>query len=152
MKPPVFVAALAFAFATACAPVQSTDRATSAAEPLSARGPRVVTIGILREPPSFHRDLTQGTGATGGNTQVQFIPQNYLAVQTDRGVFEAQLAAEQISTERGTWRLNADGSMDTTWKLRPNVRWHDGRPFTADDLLFSYTVYRDPDEIGRAHV
>jgi len=136
--------ALVLTLAVACSPSPSAHRG-GGAEQATARGPKVVTIAILREPNSFHRDLTQGTGATGGNTQVQSIPQNYLAVETDRGVFEAQLAAEQISTDRGTWRVNADGSMDTTWKLRPNVKWHDGTPFTSDDLLFSYNVYKDPE-------
>ncbi|OZI44747.1 ABC transporter substrate-binding protein [Bordetella genomosp. 5] len=30
---------------------------------------------------------------------------------------------------------------DKTWefKLRPNVKWQDGQPFTADDLIYSYT-------------
>ncbi len=29
---------------------------------------------------------------------------------------------------------------DTTWefKLRPNVKWHDGTPFTADDVVFTF--------------
>ena len=29
---------------------------------------------------------------------------------------------------------------DTTWefKLRPNVTWHDGKPFTADDVVFTF--------------
>ena len=33
---------------------------------------------------------------------------------------------------------------ETVWefKLRPNVRWHDGRPFTADDVVF--TIGRVP--------
>lgn len=34
---------------------------------------------------------------------------------------------------------------ETTWefKLRPDVKWHDGTPFTADDLIFSYTRTRN---------
>jgi len=33
---------------------------------------------------------------------------------------------------------------DKTWefKLRPNVKWQDGQPFTADDLIYSYTRAR----------
>jgi peptide/nickel transport system substrate-binding protein len=32
-----------------------------------------------------------------------------------------------------------------TWvvKLRDGVTWHDGKPFTADDVVFTYTSYRD---------
>jgi peptide/nickel transport system substrate-binding protein len=138
--------ALLVAVAAACTPARNAERAAeSPGGSQAANKPKVITIAILREPNSFHRDLTLGTGATGGNTQPLYIAQNYLTVQTDRGAYEAQLAAEQISQERGTWRLNADSSMDTTWNLRPNVKWHDGTPFTSDDLLFSYNVYKDPD-------
>ena len=42
-----------------------------------------------------------------------------LMVQNAKGEYIPLLAAEQISIERGTWRLNADGTMDTTWKLLP---------------------------------
>jgi peptide/nickel transport system substrate-binding protein len=33
-----------------------------------------------------------------------------------------------------------------TWifKLRKNVKWHDGKPFTADDVVFSFNTYADP--------
>src|SRR5438094_9003919 len=34
--------------------------------------------------------------------------------------------------------------METTWKLRTGAEWHDGVPFTADDLLFSLEIGRDP--------
>ena len=34
---------------------------------------------------------------------------------------------------------------ETEWefKLRPNVTWHDGKPFTADDVVFTYTRARN---------
>ena len=33
----------------------------------------------------------------------------------------------------------------STWvvKLRDGVKWHDGKPFTADDVVFTYTSFRD---------
>jgi len=39
--------------------------------------------------------------------------------------------------------LSRDG-MSVTWKLKPNVRWHDGKPFTADDLVFNWEYAADP--------
>ena len=32
------------------------------------------------------------------------------------------------------------------FKLRRGIRWHDGKDFTADDVVFSYTYYNDPAE------
>jgi peptide/nickel transport system substrate-binding protein len=31
-----------------------------------------------------------------------------------------------------------------TWKLKPGVKWHDGKPLTADDLVFTWDYARDP--------
>jgi peptide/nickel transport system substrate-binding protein len=39
--------------------------------------------------------------------------------------------------------LSRDG-LSVTWKLKPNVRWHDGHPFTADDLVFNWEYAADP--------
>jgi peptide/nickel transport system substrate-binding protein len=36
------------------------------------------------------------------------------------------------------------GGLVITFHLRKNVRWHDGRPFTSDDVLFTYQKLRDP--------
>jgi len=44
----------------------------------------------------------------------------------------------QLSAGRGlatSWS-SPDG-LNWTLKLRPNVRWHDGKPFTADDVVFT---------------
>lgn len=40
------------------------------------------------------------------------------------------------------WENSADNRV-TTFHLRKNVRWHDGKPFTADDVLFTYEAIRD---------
>lgn len=54
-----------------------------------------------------------------------------------------RVGRELPSLERGTWRINPDGSMETVWQLRADVRWHDGEPLTADDVLFSWRVFAD---------
>ena len=35
--------------------------------------------------------------------------------------------------------------MATTYRLRPNITWHDGTPLTAQDFAFSWRVYTTPD-------
>ncbi len=50
------------------------------------------------------------------------------------------LAAEIPDLENGG--LARDG-MSVTWKLKPNVRWHDGKPFTADDVVFTWEYASD---------
>src|SRR4030095_13333631 len=31
-----------------------------------------------------------------------------------------------------------------TYRLRPNLTWHDGHPLTAEDFVFAFTVYTAP--------
>src|SRR5215472_4070903 len=50
------------------------------------------------------------------------------------------LAAEIPDLENGG--LARDG-MSVTWKLKPDVRWHDGKPLTADDLVFTWEYAAD---------
>jgi peptide/nickel transport system substrate-binding protein len=51
------------------------------------------------------------------------------------------LAAE-IPT-RANGGLSADGR-SVTWKLKQGVTWHDGKPFTADDVVFTAAYAGDP--------
>ena len=45
------------------------------------------------------------------------------------------LAKSIPGREDGT--LAADGK-SVTWKLKKGVKWHDGKPFTADDVVFNW--------------
>jgi peptide/nickel transport system substrate-binding protein len=51
------------------------------------------------------------------------------------------LAAEAPSLQNGG--LSRDG-MSVIWRLKKDVRWHDGRPFTADDVVFNWEYAADP--------
>jgi peptide/nickel transport system substrate-binding protein len=51
------------------------------------------------------------------------------------------LAAEIPSRDNGG--LAADG-MSVTWKLKRGVKWHDGKPFGADDVVFNWQYASDP--------
>lgn len=42
-----------------------------------------------------------------------------------------------------SWVISDDGLV-FTFHLRKGVKWHDGRPFTADDVLYTYQVTVDP--------
>jgi peptide/nickel transport system substrate-binding protein len=51
------------------------------------------------------------------------------------------LAAELPEIENGG--VAPDGR-SVTWKLKKDVQWHDGRPFTADDVVFNWEYAADP--------
>lgn len=95
------------------------------------RAPKLLTIGLQRE-------YDTASGGEGGDVLHDAL------VRERQGTWVSSLATEQISVERGTWMLNPDGSMDVTWNIKPNVKWHDGTPFTSADLLFSLNVRKDP--------
>lgn len=42
-----------------------------------------------------------------------------------------------------SWEISGNGLV-ITFRLRKGVRWHDGQPFTADDILFTYRLTVDP--------
>jgi len=51
------------------------------------------------------------------------------------------LAADVPSLQNG--QVAKDG-LSVTWRLKKNVVWHDGKPFTADDVVFNWEYVMDP--------
>jgi peptide/nickel transport system substrate-binding protein len=39
-----------------------------------------------------------------------------------------------------SWEMSSDG-LSYTFKLKPGVKWHDGKPFSAQDVVFSVDVF-----------
>jgi peptide/nickel transport system substrate-binding protein len=57
------------------------------------------------------------------------------------GNYIPMLAAEVPTLQNGG--LARDG-LSVTWKIKRNVQWHDGKPLTADDFVFTWEYAADP--------
>ena len=60
-------------------------------------------------------------------------------IDTDGNIVPV-LARELPSPDNGG--VAKDGT-SVTWRLKPGVLWHDGRPFTADDVIFTWQYAAD---------
>ncbi len=67
-----------------------------------------------------------------------------LALIDGGGAAQPYLAEALPALNSDAWRVFPDGRMETTYKLRPNLTWHDGQLLTADDFVFAYRVYTAP--------
>ncbi|MPZ13528.1 MAG: hypothetical protein GEU73_03750 [Chloroflexi bacterium] len=97
-----------------------------------------ITIAMNREPTGFGPHQT-----TDSNLTPVFLA-TLIRYKVWDNVLEPWLATELPATERGTWTVLPDGRMETTWRLRTDVTWHDGTPFSASDLVFGWQVVLDP--------
>lgn len=60
-------------------------------------------------------------------------------ITTDAGNTYIPVLAKEIPTEdNGGVVRNADGTIDMTWPLHSGVSWHDGEPFTSEDVCFTW--------------
>ena len=69
-----------------------------------------------------------------------------LASNDPEGNLFPVLAAEIPTVQNGG--VAKDGK-SVTWKLKKGVTWHDGKPFTADDVVFNWEFVRDPKTAAR---
>ncbi len=112
----------------------SDDEATpteDSGEPMTRGGGGKITLLYWQAPTILNLHLGQGTKDFHAG-QVCLEPLAYLDQNTQPILV---LAAEWPSVEAGT--LDPDGNF-VIWKLKENVVWHDGEPFTAEDVAFTY--------------
>src|SRR5689334_16172767 len=144
-----FVAIVALTIvAFACAP-QSAGPSTGAAQAGPAPAASVpahasrVSIGTWAEIPTLQPKL-MNRPAAGYHMDAGYLVNSPFVVLDPTGAPHARLAAELPSRDRGSWVVNPDGTMATTWKIQPNAAWHDGQPVTSRDVVFALKVYKDP--------
>jgi peptide/nickel transport system substrate-binding protein len=111
--------------------------------------PKTITVGILQEPIGF--GPFGGSTSGGGSHQLDEVVSRYLVGLDNQSQPYPEIAIELPSVDNGTWVINADKTMETTYRLRKDVFWHDGTPMVADDWLFGWEVDKDP-QLPRATV
>lgn len=112
----------------------------------SASKPSLVTIGIGGEPQNLASKFDSSSNSF--REDFQLMANSALVVLTPQGTPQLRLAADTPSRDRGTWTVNPDGTMATTWKVRPDALWQDGRPITSTDFAFALQLYLDDDLSG----
>ncbi len=137
------VMGLALATVSACAaPPQRTGSSSEpgVASPAQPPSSRTLTMAFRFEPP----ELALKVVAPGSTITVKEIFAASLTVLDGKEQPQPQLAEGLPHLNTESWRVFPDGRMETTYKLRPNLTWHDGAPLTADDFVFAYRAYTQP--------
>lgn len=126
----------------ACVPVSGQVRGPSAGGDERPTAPKILTLADQFEITAI---VGQGASPAGGSAgEIPYLFHDDLLLEVSDETYVGQLAVEAPSVDKGTWRIHPDGTMDTVWKLRPNVFWHDGTQFTSADLMFTFRLAKDP--------
>src|SRR5438128_2369462 len=136
--------ALAVLAACSSTPTGSSDSSVPGAAP--ARQPKTLIFGVRYELTDIVPKITTGTSSDG----MKRLFTASLAYMDGAGVIKPYLAEALPSPNTDSWQVFPDGRMETTYKLRPNLTWHDGTPITAGDFVFAWRVYATP-EFGHAN-
>ncbi|MBI5305164.1 MAG: ABC transporter substrate-binding protein [Chloroflexi bacterium] len=132
------IALSACAPAPAPAPAPTTAPGSTAAAPAptaapKSTGPKVLTIAQTSDPGTADPQLT---------TEEYFLPLNVFDRLVE-AVTTAPGKSELVPGLAEKWDVSADG-LTYTFSLRKNVKFHDGSPFTADDVIFTFDRMLNP--------
>ncbi|MBM2811892.1 MAG: hypothetical protein HW416_2651 [Chloroflexi bacterium] len=131
----------------ACAPGPSGRAVVEPASTQDSRGaPKRITAAIQGEPLTLYENINHaGGGSAPGVDSLETMINMGLVAVDSHSVLQPALAEAVPGTDNGLWRLLPDGRMETTWRIRDGASWHDGRPFTSADVLFTVQVETDRD-------
>jgi peptide/nickel transport system substrate-binding protein len=143
-----YLAALFMLVSTVCACSPGTTartelRGESANDRLLGSGARkTVTIAITAPFLAFSLADEQGGSGSGQALQELWL-QGLVTSDVSSPAPAARVAARLPSLDDGTMRIETDGKLTVTWRLRDDVLWADGEPVTARDFAFGYQVGTD---------
>ncbi|MBM2810346.1 MAG: hypothetical protein HW416_1105 [Chloroflexi bacterium] len=138
--------AILVAIMTACSgPRAPASGPEGASGPSAPTVPKRVVAAIAGDPGTLSRTINSASsGGVAGVSELEALIQSGLVSVIDRRIILGPRLAELApSVDNGLWRLFPDGRMETTWRIRQGAAWHDGVPFTGDDLVFTAQVEQD---------
>jgi peptide/nickel transport system substrate-binding protein len=130
----------------ACAPTPGGSQSRPGDQQPSARAPaerKTIVFGVTGQINAF--SLAEVGSGGAGRALAELWLQGLVTSGMKTQAPEARIAREVPSRERGSMRLEPDGTMTVTWSLRDDVKWADGVALTAEDFLFGYHVATDAD-------
>ena len=119
-------------------------------------------FGDLKYPPGFKNyDYVNPNAPKGGVVRLGAAPtfDNFnIVIASVRGVMAAGMnfvistlmvpALDEVSTEYGLLAEAVKHPADFSWvtyRLRAAAKWHDGKPVSADDVIFSFEAFKKHD-------
>lgn len=142
---PLLIIVLAMAFVAACAapaaapeaaPAAGEEQAATESTGAEATGEQVIIGGFDVGPGGAPQAVLYMSGAGHVWYSKMFTPLVMMSSDYSEFVPGAGLAM--------SWEPNDDFT-EWTFKLREGVKWHDGEPFTAQDLKFTLEFVEHPD-------
>ncbi len=127
----------------------SATEVAPAAEPTQAQpavqgnAQETIRIAMSQEPP----DLLPAFGSAYVSTVVEEAIYAGLVQRNEKNQYIPEIATEVPLIENGGAKLTGKGDkqqLTVTYNLRKNVKWHDGEPVTADDVVFAYNYIKNP--------
>lgn len=117
------------------ATTESSDPTEEPAEdPEAAKYGGTATFVIASDPQNINYFASQGGNI---DCQIMMATSDWLTMYNpNTGVYEGRLLE--------SWEQSEDGKV-WTMKVRPGVKWHDGQPFTAADVVFTKELMANPD-------
>ena len=139
---PVVLLALIVVGCAAAPTPRATESAGQPPAQSSARitGTKTLTMAVRYEV----TDLAAKRVAGGPSSGTKRAFNAALALTDGTGTVRPYLAESLPQLNTDSWKVASDGKMETTYRLKPNLTWHDGQPLTAEDFAFAYRVYTQP--------
>jgi peptide/nickel transport system substrate-binding protein len=118
--------------AAGCGAGGDRERTASARDPGAPVTGGTVVVGVVSEFDGLNEFTSTDANATEVMEYMLYMPLLRWSKDLD---LEGRLAT--------SWEPSADG-LEITMRLRDDVRWHDGVPTTAEDVVFTFDRCRDP--------